>query len=292
MLRRILPTFLLGAFLLSDGYAAELRNLIIEVDKARDIGKIEKEYKAHVLGQIGDQPIFLVQVKHSKKLLQKLEKEKRVVRVEEDQLISLDRYPATHSVNQSAMSLFADYSWEEFYGAQVLKQYMDQEALHLIDADDVHDIATGAGAKIAFLDTGVDFDHPALGRWVAPGLDMLGTGSASEFSGIDWSVMSLFWEQLRKFGIDWSVMSLFWEQLQKLGLDWSVMSLFSEDIEAIDLDWSVMSLFWSVMSLFADGDGEEAGVPFSSMFGHGTLVAGLLHAVAPQAVLQKVGQPL
>ena len=82
--------------------------------------------------------------------------------------------------------------------------------------------------------------------------------------------MSLFEDVLRLFkqrgSLDWSVMSLFWQRLRKL-----------------DLDWSVMSLFWSVMSLFSDDVAIGDGLP--PKFGHGTLVAGLLHAVAPEASL-------
>ena len=113
MLRRILLTLLIGAFLLSDGYAAEVQNLIIKVHKARDIHKIEKKYKVHVLEQIEDQPIFLVQAKHSKKLLKKLGKEKKVVSLEPDLWVSLDTGSETDSggglgLDWSVMSLFED----------------------------------------------------------------------------------------------------------------------------------------------------------------------------------------
>ena len=349
---------MIGAFLLSDGYAAEVQNLIIKVHKARDIHKIEKKYKVHVLEQIEDQPIFLVQAKHSKKLLKKLGKEKKVVSLEPDLLLSLDTGSHTDSGGSlgldwsvmslfwSVMSLFGDKDITEFYGTEVIEGYAQQPALDVIHVSDIRSITSGAGTRIAFIDTGVDPDHPALRPWVENGVDLLGTGSASELSGLDWSVMSLFEDMVRLFkrglaldwsvmslfmerleeagldwsvmslfwsvmslfaedvetmDLDWSVMSLFWEEIEKLDLDWSVMSLFwsvmslfAEDIEAMDLDWSVMSLFaeeveqlrldWSVMSLFGEGDASTGGT-LPPKFGHGTLVAGLIHAVAPEASL-------
>ena len=341
MIRRTLLTFLIAVFLLSDGYAAEVQNLIIKVDKARDIHKIEKKYKVHVLKQIEDQPIFLVQAKHSKKLLKKLGKEKKVVSLEPDLWFSLDTGSETDSggglgldwsvmsLFWSVMSLFGDKDITEFYGTEVIEGYAQQPALDVIHVSDIRSITSGAGTRIAFIDTGVDPDHPALRPWVESGVDLLGTGSASELSGLDWSVMSLFEDMVRLFkrglALDWSVMSLFMERLEEAGLDWSVMSLFwsvmslfSGDVETMDLDWSVMSLFWeefeklnldwsvmslfwsvmslfaeeveqlhldwSVMSLFGEGDASTGGT-LPPKFGHGTLVAGLIHAVAPEASL-------
>ncbi len=273
MRRCLILTLLIAGFLLPNlpvATAADTHRLIVTLKKERAVKRLENRYQVNVLAQVGSEPVFLIEV--DDKYRKKLEKDKRVVEVEQDQLISLDQYPEQQGeeddgyvqLEQSVMSLFGDFGWEDFYGTQVLKDYMDQEPLHMIDADDVHDLSTGAGTKIAFIDTGVDFDHPALGPWVEPGVDLLGTGSASEWSGLDQSVMSLF-----QVGVQ--------EIASGVSLDQSVMSLFWESIQ-IFLDQSVMSLF-------GNGAGEEEVVPFRPMFGHGTLVAGILHAVAPEAVL-------
>ena len=269
MVRRILLTlFLVGWLLPSAAGASDSYTVIVTLGDGAGIEDIAEDYEADILAEIADRPVFLIQVDRDE--LRELEQDPRVVHTEADQSISLDDYPRTHSVDESLMR-YADYSWEEFYGTQVLKDYMDQEALHLVDADDVRDITRGAGTQIAFIDTGVDPDHHVLRPWVRGGVDMLGTGSTSEFGGLSWSVMSLFEEVLRLFK-------------QRGSLDWSVMSLFWEELRELDLDWSVMSLFWSVMSLFSDDvDIREGGLP--PKFGHGTLVAGLLHAVAPEASL-------
>ena len=366
VVKRILLTLLLSACLVSNGLAAGTQNLIIQLDNARDIERIQRKYGAEVLRQIDSadgQNIFLIQIeegqtdngrsgksaksaksaksgkstKNLDKLLREIERERGIVSVESNYLLSVDAGSAADSgagpdlewsvmsLFWSVMSLFGEKTPTDFYGTEVIEGYANQPALDIIHASEIRSVSTGAGTRVAFIDTGVDPDHPALRPWIHEGVDLLGTGSASEMSGLDWSVMSLFEDTVRIFkrglDLDWSVMSLFLEHLEKLGLDWSVMSLFSDQLEellGVDLDWSVMSLFWSVMSLFSDDietldldwsvmslfseeverlnldwsvmslfgeDGGTTGGGMPAKFGHGTLVAGLIHAVAPEAEL-------
>ena len=324
----------MGFLLLPNAFAEDTRNILLELRDASSIERIQNRYRARVIEQIEDQPVFLIQVADSRPLLRRLSNDPLVLSIEEDRLVTLGTGAATDApdgrfdLNQSptslfwsVMSLFSEKEITDFYGSEVIEGYASQNALDVIHATDVRSVTTGAGTRVAFIDTGADPDHPALRPWLETGVDLLGTDSTSEFSGLSWSVMSLFEDMVRVFrramaldwsvmslfaervsrgDLDWSVMSLFWEDFQKLDLDWSVMSLFwsvmslfGDEIEAMDLDWSVMSLFsedveefdldWSVMSLFGhDADGHVAMPP---KFGHGTLVAGLIHAVAPEADL-------
>ena len=375
MFRRTLAALLLvGLLFPTVAQAARKQTLIVTIKNAKALAKLQEKFGSRILGQIPGQPIFLIEVDDKKGLAKKIKKEKDIGDVEKNGPVTLTRKKkstpdsstnplgldqSVMSLFQSVMSLFGDDSLTNFYGTDVREAYAYQPALDVVHASDVRDVTTGAGARIAFIDTGVDPHHPALAPWVEPGVDLLGTGSASEFSGLDqsvmslfedavrvfkggtldqsvmslfWqelqagtldqSVMSLFWNQLMSLGLDqsvmslfwqqlqagtldqsvmslfWeglmtgtldqSVMSLFWEELQKLNLDQSVMSLFWEEFETLYVNQSVMSLFWeqlqmlgldqSVMSLFGDG------APFDE-FGHGTMVAGLLHATAPEASL-------
>ena len=358
MFRRTLAALLLvGLLFPTVAQAARKQTLIVTIKNAKALAKLQEKFGSRILGQIPGQPIFLIEVDDKKGLAKKIKKEKDIGDVEKNGPVTLTRKKkstpdsstnplgldqSVMSLFQSVMSLFGDDSLTNFYGTDVREAYAYQPALDVVHASDVRDVTTGAGARIAFIDTGVDPHHPALAPWVEPGVDLLGTGSASEFSGLDqsvmslfedavrvfkggtldqsvmslfWqelqagtldqSVMSLFWEGLMTGTLDQSVMSLFWEELQKLNLDQSVMSLFAEQLKIIYVNQSVMSLFWeefetlyvnqsvmslfweqlqmlgldqSVMSLFGDG------APFDE-FGHGTMVAGLLHATAPEASL-------
>ena len=344
--RIILVLVLLGWLIPSTAAAAGTRTLIVTLKDGKSIDKVLKRYKGKVLGQIGDEPIYLIEVEDKKSVKKKLKKEKNVVGAEDNRTIRVHRGKAgsgdgdneidldqsTMSLFQSVMSLFGDHSYTSFFGTEVLEDYANQGALDLVHVSDIRHLTTGAGTRIAFIDTGVDYDHPALRPWVDAGVDLLGTGSASELGGVDQSVMSLFddlvrrvkngthvnntgvhqstmslfWNEVRRLNLEQSVMSLFWQALKKLDLDQSVMSLFWRELQELDLDQSTMSLFanflqemgldQSTMSLFSDGlremyldqsvmslFGDDAKAWDS--FGHGTLVAGLLHAAAPEARL-------
>ena len=313
MHRRIILVLVLLAWLLPGvAVAAGTRTLIVTLKDEKAIKTITNKYEADVIGQIGDEPIYLLQVEDDTELFRKLRLDQSVLDVEEDRIVELAKrgdkasssgpgapvhlHQGTVPLFQSMMSLSGDHPKTSFFGTEVLEAYADQEALDLIHAPDVRHLATGAGTRIAFIDTGVDYDHPALRPWLEWGVDLLGgTGTASEFGGVDQSVMSLFeefvrqgengkinqstmslfWDELRRLGLDQSVMSLFWEALHTLGLDQSTMSLFAEHLQQLYLGQSTMSLFWeelrrlgldqSVMSLFAE-QLVKLGVNQSTMF--------------------------
>ena len=356
-MRRSIILILLIVGLLGNVASAAGLELILTLTSAAKIGQIQAKYKLQVLGQAGDQPVFLVRTESTDAaLIERLARDKAVTDVEPNGLVSLetesqpipggvlDLDQSTMSLFQSVMSLFGEDSPTYFFGTEVPDHYAQQIGLDVIHVSDTRDISTGAGTRIAFIDTGVDLDHPAIRPWVEPGVNLLGGGSASEFSGIDqstmslfedlirnlkhssidMSTMSLFWEQLLALGLDQSTMSLFWEELQRLNLDQSTMSLFWEQLLAGTLDQSTMSLFWEVlqrldvdqstMSLFWEqllaGTLDQSTMSLfweqlqflyvnqstmslfgNGMFdrlGHGTLVAGLLHAVAPEAQLVQI----
>ena len=321
MRRSIILILLIAGMLLANVASAAGLELIVTLKRANRIRQVQAKYNLQVLEKIGSQPVFLV---HSDStdlsLIDRMIADRLVVDVEENAFVTLERRPKTNSdttpgldqstmsLFQSVMSLFGDVPLTTFFGTEVAEQYATQEGLDVIHASDTRDRATGAGTRIGFIDTGVDPDHPALRPWLEPGVDLLGTGSTSEFGGMDQSTMSLFQDLFRLWkngvaldqstmslfmeewvalGLDQSTMSLFWEQLQTGTLDQSTMSLFWDYLQWLHLDQSTMSLFWeqlqflyvnqSTMSLFANG-------MFDSL-GHGTAVAGVLHVVAPDARL-------
>ncbi len=371
MRRSIILTLLITGLLLPNVAAAAGLELILTLKSANKIGQVKAKYNLQVLEQVGQEPIFLVQADGTDAdLISRMTNDRSVTDVEPNGLVALESKPqpiaggvidldqSTMSLFQRVMSLFGEGSPTHFFGTEVPEHYADQIALDVVHASDTRHITTGAGTRIAFIDTGVDPDHPAIRPWLEPGVNLLGGGSASEFGGIDqstmslfedlvrnlknssidMSTMSLFWEQLLALGLDQSTMSLFWEQLragtldqstmslfwaqlfagtldqstmslfwevlQKLDVDQSTMSLFWEQLLAGTLDQSTMSLFWeemqrftldqSTMSLFWEQlqflyvNQSTMSLFGNGMFdrlGHGTLVAGLLHAVAPEAQL-------
>jgi len=115
-------------------------------------------------------------------------------------------------------------------------------------------MSTGAGTHIAYIDTGVDFQHPALAPWLDPGVNVWNNStSASELDGLSQQMASL--------------------------LDQQMTSL---------LDNRLVFVLNQVMVSLLDGGSQNSGNSgnsgnFPPDFGHGTLVAGILHLVAPEA---------
>src|SRR4029078_13360047 len=147
---------------------------------------------------------------------------------------STDQAPLSASVVQQMTSLLDGETLTTFFGTTVLKAYVDQPALSLTRVSDVRSISTGAATRIAYIDTGVDVDPPALRPWLDPGVDLVNDRTASELDGLS-QQMACFIEQ-------------------------QMTSLLDKRFTFV-LDQAMASLL--------DGDGST----FPDEFGHGTLVA-------------------
>jgi subtilisin family serine protease len=133
-----------------------------------------------------------------------------------------------------------------FYGTTVLKSYVDQPAVWITQLNEARELSTGAATRVAYIDTGVDFSHPALAPWLDPGVDLVFNRSASELDGLSQQMTSL--------------------------LDQQMTSL---------LDKRFLFVLNQAMASLLDGGNDSAAFP--PELGHGTLVAGMIHLVAPQA---------
>ena len=234
------------------------RQIIITLRAGQSITKVTRDSATHVVRQIPGQSIYLLEVDSGTvtTALEKLIQSPAVVVAESNRAIPLESgsNPATPSdakVVQSMAALLDGQTITNFYGTDVLKAYVDQTALQIIGAPDTRNISTGTGTRIAFIDTGVDADHPVLRPWLDPGIDLVGNGSISEFDGVSLDLGA-------------------WVR--------------GNAASAVDSRLSFL-LKQSMAALLDDGSGETTPPGFPPAFGHGTLVAGVLHAVAPLARL-------
>src|SRR3989475_2168762 len=134
----------------------------------------------------------------------------------------------------------------------VLSGYVNQPAAALIRvANTQRFFATGAGI-VAVIDTGVDPNHPALTGSLVPGYDFTRDlpGIPSEFADLSQSTASI---------LDQSTASI---------LDQRIIVALNQSTASI-LDQSTASIL------------DTRLVP--QAFGHGTMVAGIIHLVAPTA---------
>ena len=227
---------------------------IVVLKGGGSIAAINKLHGTSTLHHINGTSIYLVQANtayDNADILSEIENDAAVASVEPNvhvKLHSAAQAPLDPSLAEHMAALLDGTTLATFYGTTVLQSYVDQPALDITHVSDVRKLSTGAGTHIAYIDTGVDFYHPALQPWLDPGVNVLDNdGSASEFDGLSPMGASL--------------------------LDSQGCSL---------LDNRFMFVLDSSMASLLDGGGVY-GTTFPADLGHGTLVAGILHLVAPEA---------
>src|SRR6267143_6967429 len=176
-----------------------------------------------------------------------------VTAVEPNVDVVVPETPPGLQLNQSTASILdalANPTVIPFFRTMVLSSYVNQPAAVLIRvANTQRFFATGAGI-VAVIDTGVDPNHPALTGSLVPGYDFTRDlpGIPSEFADLSQSTASI---------LDQSTASIL-DQRTIVALNQSTASI---------LDQSTASIL------------DTRLVP--QEFGHGTMVAGIIHLVAP-----------
>jgi subtilisin family serine protease len=145
-----------------------------------------------------------------------------------------------------------------FFGSTVPSNYSTQAASTIIRLDDARAAThlTGAGV-VAIIDTGVDPNHPALTGVLLPGYDFTrDLAGASEFADLD------------------PTMAAKLQQSTATILDAQNVMMMNPST-AIILDQSTATILDQSTATILDSTYPE--------FGHGTMVAGVVHLVAPTA---------
>jgi len=159
----------------------------------------------------------------------------------------------------------SDRTLVKYYGTFAWNAYVNQPAAFVIKVAQAHGFAAGSGT-VAFLDTGVDFAQPVLKNSLVQGYDFTrNIPGGSEMADIDQSTTSIL-DQSTTSILDQSTTSI---------LDKKGALVLNQSTTAI-LDQSTTSIL----------DQKRSKLP--SEFGHGTMIAGLIHLVAPTAKLMPV----
>ena len=234
---------------------------IVVLKGGGSIGAVNKAHGTKTVRQIDGTPIYLVQtdiLDIDGQVLQQLQNDRSVESAEPNARVSLrsrSDAPLDPALVQQMASLLDGQTLTTFYGCTVLQAYVNQPAVAITRVSEVRNLSTGAGTRIAYIDTGVDFQHPALAPWLDPGIDVLNDASASELDGLSQQMASL--------------------------LDQQMASLLDQQMASL-LDNRFIFVLDQVMASLLDGETKNSG-NFPADFGHGTLVAGVLHLVAPEA---------
>ena len=161
---------------------------------------------------------------------------------------------ASPQLNESIVQILdsLQHTTSTFFGNSVWTAYVAQPALNVIKLGDAHPLANGSGITVAVIDTGVDPHHPALQGVLVPGYDFTRdlAGPASEWSDLDESIVQI---------------------------------LDSATVSPVDPNAPVPVNPSTVAMVDPATTAQVDVTQLPHAFGHGTMVAGLIHLVAPTA---------
>ena len=191
-------------------------------------------------------------------------------------LLSLPSMPSTLPSGVKSMTLDTPLVLPRFRGSALsatgsggtLPWYANQPAFNLMSAASARAKSTGRGVIIADVNSQVDVSHPALQGHLTTGHDFIGNSGPKTRTGATL-------EQSTASFLDQSTAS-FLEQSTASFLDQSTAS-FLDQSTASFLDQSTASFLDQSTASFL-----ESG---SAGHGHGTMVAGILAALAPDALI-------
>jgi len=222
--------FALAILVITHGVSLGQRNrteLIVTLKNGKSIDEVNKDSKTTTLKHIrGTNTYLLKQEGEDDQALRRLKRNTDLETVELNTSIRLaDSQETVFLLDDSAETAFLLDKKTILNGVEVPEAYAYQRAVSIVEADKVRAVSTGAATRVATIDTGVDFNHPALKPWLDAGVDLVYGRSASEYDSL--------------------------------------------------------RLADSQETAFLLDEGEK----MPTAFGHGTLVAGAIHVIAPDAVI-------
>jgi len=156
--------------------------------------------------------------------------------------------------------------------------YTTQIAGILVNLGQAQKLATGSGT-VAILDTGADFTHPALAGSLVPGWDFTNnTSGGYAVPSLAQSTTSIL-DQSTTSILDQSTTSIL-DTNSVIVLDQSTTATLNQSTTSI-LDQSTTSILDQSTTSILDSQPVDD-------YGHGTMVAGIIHLVAPGAKLMPV----
>ena len=193
--------------------------------------------------------------------MQGLQADALVQAVEPDLPVSLPETSAGAPLRQMGLpdpAPVSNHTLVQYYGTSAWDAYVNPPAASVIKVAQGHIFANGSGTVVAILDTGVDTGERVLANSLVAGWDFTrNRGNGSEMADVDQSTDSI---------LDQSTDSI---------LDQKAAFVLNQSATAI-LNQSTDSIL----------DQTQTRLP--SAFGHGTMVAGLIHLVAPMAKIMPV----
>lgn len=254
------PAWLLPAAVLwAAGSLAAQNPYILQTATPEEVARVTTQYGLTVVQPIHiDDNIYLVSLpaNASRKDLAAIQSDASVREFTPDHEIDTTEKaasPAATSLDPLSDALASHYALQ-FFGVPVRSGYVQQTATLLIELAAAQQQFPTGNSIVAVIDTGVDPQHPALAGVLVPGYDFVHNlpGLASDLSDLSQSTVAI---------LDQSTVAILDQKNSPLVLSQSTVAI---------LDQSTVAILDGTNLLPKD-------------FGHGTMVAGLIHLVAPTA---------
>jgi subtilisin family serine protease len=252
---------------------------LLRVTQDSALPAVCKTYGLQVVRNIGWLSLYVVSGPANvlpDRLVTKVRADGNVRSFEPDYVTSAAETAAAHpDLKQTTQSLeealTVDRAVRDFYGVQAWNGYVQQPALSLLELEPARSAgADGAGVVVAVIDSGIDPENALLKGVLLPGYDFTrDQAGASEWSDLVQSTAAILDGQKCDTYEPAGPKDGTVTQSTAAILDGCVPGILTQSTAAI-LDDETAKLL-----------AEQPPIPAS--FGHGTMVAGLIHAVAPRA---------
>jgi subtilisin family serine protease len=163
--------------------------MIVTLKDGQSIERFNRNNSTRTLKHVADTNVYLIaQEGDDDQAVRKARRDSTAESVELNSAIALtDNADTLLLLDDNADTLLLLDQKTILNGVQVPALYANQPALTIIEANRVRNISTGAATRVAIIDTGVDFNHPALKPWLDAGKDVVNGRSASIYDGLDLS---------------------------------------------------------------------------------------------------------
>lgn len=255
-----IAAWLIGGLVLFCGPAFAQNRYILETTTAADLARISSRYGLTVLHTIhdGTETLYVVSLPPTAPAQEivAIRFDPSVIEFVPDTEVESPETSdsSSHSRPLDPLSdVLTLQGTASYYGVPVRYAYVGQTATSLIHLSQAQQQFPTGNDIVAVIDTGVDPNHPALSGVLVPGYDFINDvpGIPSELAGLNQSTVAI---------LDQSTVAILDQKNSPLVLNQSTVAILDQSTVAI-LD----------------------GTKLPEDFGHGTMVSGLIHLVAPTA---------